>query len=107
MNCFNFKFLQPAFILSLLINFSSYAQTSGQIVLQHLTEENGLSDNHVQCIYKDKNNFVWIGTLSGLNVIDGSEVTSYKHNAEDSTSISNNNILSISRRQQWFNLGRN
>jgi ligand-binding sensor domain-containing protein/two-component sensor histidine kinase len=95
MNCSNFNFLQPAFILFLLINFSSYAQTTGQLVLQHLTEENGLSDNHVQCIYKDRKNFVWAGTLSGLNVIDGSDITLYKHNAEDSTSISNNNILSI------------
>lgn len=95
MNCFNFKILSPAFILLLFINFSSYAQLSEGLVLHQITEENGLSDNHVQCIYKDKNDFVWVGTLSGLNVINGSDVTSYKHNAEDSNSITNNNIQSI------------
>ncbi len=95
MSCFSFKFLRPPLILSLLINFSSYAQTSEQLVLQHITEENGLSDNHVQCIYKDKNNFVWVGTLSGLNVLDGSAITTYKQNNTDSNSVSNNNIQSI------------
>ena len=95
MNCFTFKFFLQAIIFFLVINLSSNAQTPAQLVLQQIKEENGLSDNHVQCIYKDSNNLVWVGTLSGLNVLDGSAITAYKHNDDDSNSISNNNIQSI------------
>ncbi|GAC1429261.1 MAG: hypothetical protein NVSMB7_05960 [Chitinophagaceae bacterium] len=61
-------------------------------VLYHITEENGLSDNHVRCILKDHNGFVWIGTADGLNVMDGSQVRVYKHREDDPQSPSGNEI---------------
>jgi ligand-binding sensor domain-containing protein/two-component sensor histidine kinase len=65
------------------------------LMLHRITEENGLSDNHVRCIYKDKNDVVWIGTLTGLNRMDGSTITSFKHDEENKNSISNNNVTSL------------
>jgi signal transduction histidine kinase/ligand-binding sensor domain-containing protein len=61
-------------------------------LLYRITEENGLSDNHVRCVIKDHNGFVWIGTADGLNVMDGSGITVFKHRKNDTASISSNDI---------------
>ncbi|HEU5054289.1 MAG TPA: two-component regulator propeller domain-containing protein [Hanamia sp.] len=95
MYCFNFRIFKAALTVFLLTTFSSYGQLQKQLLLHHITEENGLSDNHVKCIYKDKNNFVWVGTLSGLNLIDGSTITTFRHQPGNSNSIIGNDILSI------------
>lgn len=92
---FNFKIFLSVCILFLLITFSCAGQREEPFLLHHITEENGLCDNHVQCIYKDRNDIVWIGTLTGLNMMNGSSITTFKHEEENKNSISNNNIQSI------------
>ncbi|RYE22045.1 MAG: hypothetical protein EOP51_14120, partial [Sphingobacteriales bacterium] len=57
--------------------------------------KNGLSQNSVHAIMRDKHGLVWIGTQDGLNSFDGVNFTAYTHIAEDSTSISDQFILSI------------
>lgn len=41
---------------------------------QHLTTEDGLSDNAVTCVYEDRGGSIWVGTENGLNRFDGSSV---------------------------------
>lgn len=69
-----------------------YGLSQSQLALYHITEENGLSDNHVHCVLKDHNGFVWIGTADGLNVMDGSQIIIYKHRQDDKQSVSSNEI---------------
>jgi hypothetical protein len=87
---------RTAFIISLFISISCFGQSTFSVQLQHISEENGLSDNHVQCIYKDNNELLWVGTLAGLNLVDGSAITIFKHDATASNSIIDNNINTIS-----------
>lgn len=54
---------------------------------QHLTIDEGLSDNDVTSIVEDHHGFIWIGTRNGLNRYDGSEFIIYQHDRNDSTSI--------------------
>lgn len=42
-----------------------------------LSIENGLSNNHVNVIFKDSYGFIWFGTLEGLDRFDGLEVRPY------------------------------
>lgn len=70
----------------------SIVQSQQPFLFQKIDEENGLSDNAVQCIFKDKNGFMWIGTASGLNVLDGSTITVFKNDFNDPYSLSSNNI---------------
>src|SRR5450432_3885867 len=77
-------------IIVLLFCIDGFSQNPQ--LFYHITEENGLSDNHVRCVLKDKNGFVWIGTADGLNVMDGSQITIYKHRQNDLQSISSNEI---------------
>ena len=72
-----------------------HAQFSGNLVLTLINEENGLSDNHVTAVLKDKKGLVWIGTQDGLNVLDGSAIKVFRHSDGDGISISNNYIHAI------------
>lgn len=44
-----------------------------------LSIENGLSNNHVNAIYKDSYGFIWIGTLDGIDRFDGIEIRHYSY----------------------------
>jgi ligand-binding sensor domain-containing protein/two-component sensor histidine kinase len=96
MHPFTAGIFRTAFIISLFISISCFGQSTLSVQLQQISEENGLSDNHVQCIYKDNNELLWVGTLAGLNLVDGSAITIFKHDATDSNSIIDNNINTIS-----------
>ena len=71
-----------------------YPQTD-QYKFKHLTTKEGLSFNYVYCIIKDSTGFMWFGTGNGLNCFDGNNMEVYKHIQHDSTSLSNNVVLSI------------
>lgn len=64
------------------------------LTFHHITEEHGLSYNHVTALLKDRDGFLWIATLQGLNRYDGAHFNIYK-NTKDSTSILHNSILSL------------
>jgi ligand-binding sensor domain-containing protein/DNA-binding CsgD family transcriptional regulator len=66
-----------------------------------LTKSDGLSDNNVECIFKDSDGFIWFGTRSGLCRYDGYEIRVFRR-SKDSTSISGNRILDITEDKQGF-----
>ncbi|WEK38154.1 MAG: two-component regulator propeller domain-containing protein [Candidatus Pseudobacter hemicellulosilyticus] len=65
------------------------------IAFQHLTVENGLSQNAVLAISQDQQGFVWIGTSNGLNRYDGYQCKVYQSRASDSATLSDNSIISL------------
>jgi len=65
------------------------------IKFEHLSVEDGLSNNIVLPITQDSRDFMWFGTEDGLNKYDGYKFTVYRHNAEDSLSMSGNYIMSL------------
>ncbi len=74
----------------------SWVYASGKdIKFQHITIDNGLSQNTVYCILQDKDGFMWFGTQDGLNRFDGYQFKLYRHEQDDSNSISNKYIVSI------------
>jgi len=62
----------------------------------HLDITNGLSDNHVNCIFKDEKGFMWFGTTSGLSRYDGFKFKNFKHEANNPASISESFVSRIS-----------
>jgi len=95
MRSFNIYIFFTTFLIYFLTGYTSFCQPDEHLVFRKIDEQNGLSDNNVQCIYKDKNNFVWIGTASGLNLMNGSDISIFKHESKNKNSISNNNITAI------------
>jgi signal transduction histidine kinase/ligand-binding sensor domain-containing protein/DNA-binding response OmpR family regulator len=57
--------------------------------------EKGLSHNQVNCFFKDRQGFVWVGTADGLNRFDGYSFKIFKHDPADSTTISDHHINAI------------
>ncbi len=62
---------------------------------KHLTVEEGLSNSTVYSMLQDQEGYLWFGTPNGLNRYDGYNITVFKNNEEDSTSISSNNAGNI------------
>lgn len=76
------------------LTFHLYPQQQ-DIKFDHLTMEDGLSNNIVIDIAQDKKGFIWIGTQDGLNRYDGHKLTIYRNDPNDSLSLSNNSILAL------------
>ncbi|MBL0305640.1 MAG: hypothetical protein IPQ25_06280 [Chitinophagaceae bacterium] len=78
-----------------LLFFQARVQAQAVIAYEQFTSEQGLSENVVYCLLKDKKGFIWAGTDYGLNRFDGYSFKKYFHNIADSSSLSNQSILSI------------
>ncbi|HEV2479030.1 MAG TPA: two-component regulator propeller domain-containing protein [Puia sp.] len=52
-----------------------------------LSNQDGLSNNHLNVIFKDRQGFVWFGTNSGVNRYDGYTFKVFRHDDSDSTSL--------------------
>jgi len=81
-------------VFSFLFIFSEILPQT-HISFNHLTVEDGLSQNSVYCIFQDTKGFIWFGTQDGLNRYDGYNIKVFKNIADDSTSLNDNFIFSI------------
>ncbi len=63
--------------------------------VEKYSESDGLSHSWITCLHQDRNGFLWIGTLNGLNRFDGRTFTQYGANFLDSTSLANHAIQKI------------
>lgn len=61
----------------------------------HLYTPDKLSSGLITCICQDLYGYIWIGTEHGLNKFDGYRYTAYHHNKQDSTSLSDNEVVSL------------
>lgn len=58
-----------------------------QLKFKHITEEDGLSTSHVNCLLEDDLGFLWFGTQDGLNKYDGYQVRIFRNEPGNSASI--------------------
>ncbi|MBL6964720.1 MAG: histidine kinase [Bacteroidetes bacterium] len=87
-----FKIITLLNILGIIVS-NLYGQHN-EIRFDHLTLDDGLSQNTVHCITKDANGYMWFGTQDGLNKFDGYRFMGYFPDSEDSTSIAHHWITS-------------
>ena len=79
----------------LLFSFTVVNAQEARFVFSHLDVNEGLSDNRIKCIIKDRSGFLWFGTSTGLNRYDGYEFELYLKSNSDSSSLSDNDINAI------------
>ncbi len=90
------KLMRPVFSIFMLLLASLLAIGQEQdIVFKYLNTRNGLSQDHVNAIFKDHKGFMWFATDDGLNKYDGYQFTVYKHNTERASSLSNNYVYDM------------
>jgi signal transduction histidine kinase/ligand-binding sensor domain-containing protein/DNA-binding response OmpR family regulator len=83
-----------AFFVALVFPFMMNGQAT-EYSFSQLDISKGLSNNQVNCIYKDTRGFMWFGTMSGLNRYDGYSFKTYKHSDQDSTTIMDDHVSLI------------
>ncbi len=71
-----------------------YPQQS-DIKFRQLSLQEGVANNLTYCMIKDSKGFLWFGTMYGLARYDGSGYIIFKHDPEDNTSISFDDIVSL------------
>lgn len=82
------------FCLFFLLN-STLAQFT-DLKFEHLTVEDGLSQNSVFCVLQDSYGFLWFGTQDGgVNKFDGYDFTIYTNMLDQPGSIAGNNISKL------------
>jgi len=79
------------FFLLLLSVFSPIFSQS-QVIFGKINQTNGLSNDRVSSIVKEKNGFVWIGTDNGLNRFDGNKIKIYN---KQNSALSSNDISNL------------
>ena len=89
-------------ILALLQPAKSAASASGMVFypgaslrFEHLTIDDGLSQNAVLALLQDSQGYIWIGTQDGLNRYDGITFTLFRNDPKDPDSISHNSISAL------------
>lgn len=96
------------FIISALIYSISVIGAPSNIRFRSLRTQDGLSNNDVNCIFKDSHGFIWFGTASGLNRYDGYTVKIFHSQRPDSTALRDNYVQSIQEdpeRNLWICAG--
>ena len=66
-----------------------------QYSFKHFSVINGLASNTVSTAMQDKDGFIWVGTINGLQRYDGSSFITFKSKSNDPNSIPSNHIISI------------
>ncbi len=61
---------------------------SQNFIFRHITSDQGLSTNLINCIIQDSKGFMWIGTQEGLNRYDGYRIKVYKNEPNNPNSLS-------------------
>lgn len=75
------------FILILLLTLSSTAAKDLPVLFNHLTVDDGLSQNSCRAILEDSQGFMWFGTRFGLNRYDGKQFKVFLSDPLDTTSL--------------------
>ena len=97
-------------ILGFLCFMFGYMQAQERLFrFEHITNENGLSQNSVHAIVQDKYGFMWFGTWGGLTRYDGYSFKRFRANLNDTTALPDNRINSLfidSLQNLWVVSGR-
>jgi len=89
--CYKMFICRLACIFLFFIPFISNAQIS-DVRFRHISNEQGLSNSTINCVFQDSRGFIWFGTRDGLNRYDGVKFNIYRNDVKLAGSISDNFI---------------
>ncbi len=96
-------FIKKLFI-TLFCTFFGFNYSIAQNIFkfEHFNSEDGLSQNTVTSILCDRNGFMWIGTMNGLNRFDGYQFKVYKSQRNSDNFLTNNRVINLWQDDKGF-----
>lgn len=82
-------------LLLLLTTLGAFQAFGTDVRFRNIQTQNGLSNDDVNCIFKDSHGFMWFGTASGLNRYDGYAVKIFHSQRPDTTALRDNYVQNI------------
>ena len=98
------EFITKAVIAIGFLLLATGMSFSQDIKFSHITPNDGLANGNVRTILQDYQGFFWFGTEDGLQRYDGYSLVEYRHDPQDSTSLSSNYIFRVyedTKRNLW------
>src|SRR4051812_40784004 len=80
-------------LLFLLLGNAAVGQQAKQYSFKHFSVVNGLASNTVSDVMQDKEGYIWIATINGLQRFDGNSFILFRNRSTDSTTIPSNHII--------------
>lgn len=84
-----------AALLALLLPVIACAAVGTDVRFRNIQTQNGLSNDDVNCIFRDSHGFMWFGTASGLNRYDGYSIRIFHSQRPDTTALRDNYVQDI------------
>ena len=87
------KSLSFSFSILMLMVFPVIGQY--HFSFSHFTSDNGLSQNSITAMMKDRKGYLWLGTRDGLNKFDGYNFTIYNSKPSSKLALLSNRIIDL------------
>ena len=98
------------FFFLFILAIAAEASVIPDMRFRRLNTREGLSNSMVNCIYRDSQGYVWLGTGYGLNRYDGYRIRTYFSYDKDTTTLRNNRVDEIQESyggRLWLKQGMN
>ncbi len=84
--------MTKGYLILLIAVYSFYSLYSQSIYFNHLTTDDGLSNNNVFDVIQDHVGFLWFATNDGLNRYDGYDFKIFRNDPSNEKSLSDNSV---------------
>lgn len=89
------SFVQALAALLITLPLNLLSADIQNIKFDHITADDGLSQNTVEKIFQDSKGYIWIGTRDGLNKYDGLKFKIFRNERGDTNSLASNWVRAI------------
>ena len=98
------------FFFLFILAIAAEASVIPDMKFRRLNTREGLSNSMVNCVFRDSQGYVWLGTGYGLNRYDGYRIRTYFSYDKDTTTLRNNRVDEIQEAnggRLWLKQGMN
>ena len=99
------KYNKHTYILFVFLLISLSIKSQIKVTTERFTDQNGLSQNTITSILKDKDGFIWFATKDGISRYDGYSFNNFKISSKEYNCSLNNQFIQMlqdERRNLWL-----